>query len=546
MGKNIFIGGAWPYANNSLHVGHLAALLPGDAIAKYYRQKGDNVIYVSGTDSHGTPITVRAKKEGVSPESIAQKYHEEFKDNFNALCFTYDLYTSTMTPNHSALVQKYLKTIMDNGYIYEKDEMQDYCSNCQAFLSDREILGTCPLCGGVAKGDQCDSCLATLNAGDLLDKKCSICHNPTIQKPNKHLYFALSKFQEKIKQLNDEKRDQWRFNALQETEKFLDMGLIDRAVTRQLTWGIDVPFAGFEDKKVYVWIEAVLGYLTAGHAVAESRGIDFDKFMSKGNVTSYYSHGKDNIPFHTVIFPSLLMSISDNLNLPDYIISCEYVNMNNEKMSKSTGNSIRAKDLIALFPVDSIRYYMLAYGPETKDMNFTLEDFVQVHNKFLVGMFGNFVNRNLSFINKKFEGKIPNGIVDESIIELTKQTYQKVGTFIEHGKLKMAIEAAMAYVSAGNKYYDDKKPWVQVVEDIDGFNNTTYTCVYMMANMANLLYPFMPVACAKIKEKLNMPSTFTWGEAEIGKDLIVANNDYLFERFKYEEVVEKFKQLKNN
>lgn len=544
MSRNIFIGGAWPYANNSLHVGHLAALLPGDVIARYYREHGDNVIYVSGTDSHGTPITVRAKKEGVSPKSIAQHYHDEFKRNFKDLDFSYDLYTSTMSPYHENLVKEYLKKIMDNGYIYKKEEMQDYCPDCKTFLSDREIIGICPHCGGMAKGDQCDDCSATLNASEVLDKKCSICHTPTIQRPNTHLYFSLSRFQDKIKALNNERLGQWRNNATNETNKFLDMGLIDRAVTRQLSWGVDVPFDGFEDKKIYVWIEAVLGYLTAGQRVAESRGIDFEEFMKKGNVTSYYSHGKDNIPFHTVIFPALLMSIDEKIDLPDYIVSCEYVNMNNEKMSKSKGNLISVNHLIDLFPKDSIRYYMLANGPETKDINFSLDDFVQTHNKFLVGVLGNFVNRNLSYINKKFEGKIPNGIVDDNIRQLTSETFNKVGSLIEQGKIRQAIETAMLYVSAGNKYYDEQKPWIQVVEDVNGFNNTTYTCVYMIANIANLFGPFMSETCKKIKEKLNLDQQFKWQSVDIGQNLVVTNNDMLFERLQAQQITEQYEELK--
>lgn len=545
MNKNIFIGGAWPYANNSLHVGHLAALLLGDAIARYFRQNGDNVIYVSGTDSHGTPITEKAKKEKISPELISQHYHEEFQKNFEDLDFSYDLYTSTMTPYHAKLVQEYLRKIMDNGYIYQKQELQDFCPNCNTFLSDREIIGVCPHCGGKAKGDQCDECSATLNASEVLEKKCSTCQHETIQKPNTHLYFSLSKFQDRIKELNESRKGQWRYNATNETYKFLDMGLIDRAVTRQLPWGIDVPFKGFEDKKIYVWIEAVLGYLTAGQKVAEERNIDFKNFMKKGNVVSYYSHGKDNIPFHTVIFPALLMAIDNNINLPDYIISSEYVNMNNEKMSKSKGNLISVNNLIKLFPKDSIRYYMLANGPETKDINFSLDDFVQNHNKFLVGVLGNFINRNLSYINKKFEGKIPNGKIDDNIRNLTTETFNKVGSLIEHGKLRQAVETIISYVSAGNKYYDDQKPWVQVTENIEGFNNTTYTCVYMMANIANLFAPFIPQTCSKIKEKLNLDSKFVWEPVEIGKDITITNNDLLFERLTLEQIQNKYEELLN-
>ena len=308
------------------------------------------------------------------------------------------------------------------------------------------------------------------------------------------------------------------------------MGLIDRAVTRQLDWGIEVPFQGFEDKKVYVWIEAVLGYLTAGEQVAQSRGIDFKVFLKDGNVISYYAHGKDNIPFHTVIFPSLLMAIDNKINLPDYIISCEYVNMNNEKMSKSKGNLISINELLSMFPKDSIRYYMISNGPENKDVNFSIDNFVLVHNKFLVGVLGNFVNRNFSYLNKKFGGVIKEAKIDEEIVKLTKETYDEVATLIEQGKLKLALDTAINYVNMGNKYYNENEPWNQAVNDIEGFYNTSYTCAYMIANISNIFAPFIPETCKKIKDKLAIKDQASWEEIKLKGDLKICNNDLLFER----------------
>lgn len=530
MKKNILIGGAWPYANNSLHVGHLAALLPGDVIARYYRLKGDNVVYVSGTDSHGTPITVRAKKEGIDPKEIALKYHNEFVKNFNDLDFSYDLYTSTMSDYHKTHVQKYLKIIDQNGFIYKKTEEQDYCPKCQTFLSDREIIGICPHCGGEAKGDQCENCLTTLNAKEVLNKKCGVCGTATIQKENTHLYFKLSSFQDKVKKLVESHKNIWRLNAVKESEKFLSQGLVDRALTRQLDWGVEVPFEGFEDKRVYVWFEAVMGYVTTACRVLEERGYNFEDFMKSENTISYYCHGKDNIPFHTIIYPSLLMAIDEKLNLPDYIISCEYVNMNNEKMSKSKGNLISINELVSLYPKDSIRFFMIANGPETKDINFSSEDFKLIHNKYLVGVIGNFINRNLSFLNKKFGGRICEGKIDENIIALTRETYQKVGKQIEEGRLKSAINLAIDYVNAGNKYYSERMPWVQVQEDMDAFNDTTYTCIYMMANIARLFSPFIPDTCKKINAKLGLEDKTVWQEACISGNLQVQNDELLFQR----------------
>ena len=529
--RNIFIGGAWPYANYYLHVGHLAALLPGDILAKYYRGNGDNVIYVSGSDCHGTPITERAKKENVSPKEIATHYHEEFVKTFNNLGFEYDEYSSTMTEHHKTYVQEQFKRMLDNGYIYEKEELQDYCEKCDAFLSDREIVGKCPHCGGKSTGDQCEVCGDSLDSSEVLDKHCKTCGTKTIMKKNKHLYFKLPVFQKELQELIDSNKTKWRKNALGEAQKYIDMGLVDRAATRQLDWGVPVPVPGYEDKRIYVWIEAVLGYLSVGAEVAEKRNINFDEYMSKDNpnTKSYYIHGKDNIPFHTTIYPALILAIKNNYNLPDYIISSAYVNLDNEKMSKSKGNLITANELLEMFDSDTIRFYFSFKGPETNDMNCSLSDIIQTHNKFLVGILGNFVNRNLSFINKKFEGKITEAIIDENIIEETKKKYKEVGEYFEKGEIRNAVTQIFEYISLANKYYDSNQPWIQVKEDIDSFNNTTYTCVYMMANIANLIAPILPHASTKIKDMLNLKE-YKWEEEVIKGDYQINNLQVLYDR----------------
>ena len=319
--RDILIGGAWPYANYFLHVGHLAALLPGDILAKYFRGMGDNVMYVSGSDCHGTPITERARKENVTPESIATFYHNEFVKTFNALGFEYDKYSATMNKEHHEYVQEQFKRMYDNGYLYEKEEEQDYCEKCQTFLSDREIEGTCPHCGGKSAGDQCEECGDSLDSSEVIDKHCKRCGSKTIMKNNKHLYFKLPVFKDQLQKLIDDNKTTWRKNALGEAQKYIDMGLVDRAATRQLEWGIKVPVPGYDDKRIYVWIEAVLGYMSVGYEVAKQRGIDFDQFMSNDNpnLKTYYVHGKDNIPFHTTIFPALILAIKNNYRLPVHL-----------------------------------------------------------------------------------------------------------------------------------------------------------------------------------------------------------------------------------
>lgn len=530
MKRDVLIGAAWPYANNSLHIGHLAALLPADIIARYFRGNGDNVIYVSGTDSHGTPITLRAKKEGVNPKDIATKYHEEFVNSFNSLDFSYDLYTATMTDEHKKRVEEYFQTIYDNGYLYDKEVKQDYCSKCNEFLSDREIIGVCPHCGGVAMGDQCDSCLSPLTPDEIKDKHCKNCNSETEIKNNKHLYFKLSAFQETLEKLIASHSNDWRKNALNESKKFLTLGLIDRAATRELNWGVDVPISGYEDKKVYVWIEAVLGYLTASELVAKKRNISFEEFVTDhDNLLTYFVHGKDNITFHTIIYPALLQAINKKYQLPTNIISCEYVNMNDEKMSKSKGNLITVDKLSTMYDKDTIRYYMILNGPEKKDVNFSSDDLIGVHNKFLVGVIGNFINRNLSFIVKKFDGLIKEAEIDETIKAKTVELYKQVGSLIEQGELRHALETVTDYAVLGNKYYDENEPWVKVKENIAEFNKITYTCVYIMANLSNLLNPFIPESADKIKKILNLPE-YKWEEVILRGDIQITDLELLFNR----------------
>lgn len=530
MSKDIIIGGAWPYANYFMHVGHLAALLPGDILARFFRQNGDNVYYVSGTDCHGTPITMRAKKEGVDPKTISEKYHKEFVNDFNSLNFSYDLYSNTMTKEHKNFVAECLKKVQQNGYLYEKTSPEDYCSHCKKSLSDREIVGVCPHCGGTAKGDQCESCNASLSADELIDKKCAYCGNPTVKKDNTHLYFKLSSFQKVIEDLLRKNENTWRNNAVNETKKFLKMGLIDRAVTRQIDWGIEVPFKGFDDKRIYVWFEAVLGYLSTLSQVCATRNVDFEKLIKSKNTVSYYVHGKDNIPFHTVIYPALVSAIDSKYNLPDYIISSEYVNCNGEKMSKSKGNLITVKELVNMFDVDTIRYYFIAFGPEKKDVSISYEDMVAVHNKFLVGVIGNFINRNIAFVNKKMCGKIVGAKIDVEIVDKTKQTYKTVGELITKGELKSALECVKDYAVLGNKYYDASEPWIKVREDKSAFDAITYTCLYMIANLANMLKPFMPSTSEKIFKMLNILDPNSWSEVKLNGDYDVSGYTMLFER----------------
>lgn len=527
MSKNVVIGGAWPYANNSLHLGHLAGLISGDVLARYHRIKGDNVLYVSGTDCHGTPITERAKKEGKSPKEIANYYHEEFVKTFDLMNFSYDLYSKTESEYHSKKVQEIFKKLYDNGYIYEKLEPQAYCEKCHKFLQDREIQIICPECGEKTKADQCDNCGHTPTVEELKGGVCLECSSTTVEKENKNLYFALSKFQDEIQAHTDRCKNFWRVNAQNETGKYLKQGLIDRAVTRDLDWGIDIPLPNYEDKKMYVWIEAVLGYVTDVMKYCEEHNMNYEDFLKEGhNNKMYMCHGKDNIVFHSVIFNGLLLGLKENYHLVDVIVSTEYLNINDEKISKSKGNGITTLEMLEKYNSDSLRFHIINNGPEKKDTNFTLEEFERTHNTEILNKFGNLVNRTLKF--KGIE-ELPDGIIDENVEEEIEKTYKEVEQAIENLEFKLATDKVMDLVEFANKYYDDKQPWIQKKENIEEFNNTIYNCANIIANLSNLFEPFMPASCEKIRKYLKIENK-SWKKIHATPGVDLTNIEPLFTR----------------
>ena len=516
--KHILIGGAWPYANSDLHLGHIAGLISGDVLARYFRNNGHDVVYVSGTDCHGTPITERAKKEGKSPKEIADYYDNRDRETLRKLNFSYDLYTNTDTEFHKTEVMKMFKKMYDNGYIYEKEEPQAFCEKCNKFLSDRELKIICPKCGTETKAEQCDNCQYVPTIEDLKDGICLECGTKTVLKNNKNLYLALSKFQNEIERHTQESNKLWRLNAKNETAKYLKQGLVDRAVTRDLNWGVDIPVDGYDNKKMYVWIEAVLGYITASKKFCQDNNLNWEEYWKEQyNPTIYMVHGKDNIVFHSIIFNALLLAMEEDYHLVDIIVSSEYLNINDEKISKSKGNGIPAMELAEQYNSDVLRFHLINNGPEKKDSNFTIDSLIATNNGELLNKFGNLVNRTLKF--KGIE-EVPEGDVDEKVIEKIEATYKKVGEAIEKLEFKEATDIAMELVEYANKYYDEKQPWIQKRENIEEFYNTIYTCSTIIANLANIFEPFMPEICKKIRKYLNLPNTsWQYIKPEIGTKL---------------------------
>ena len=528
MKKNIIVGGAWPYANSSLHLGHIAGLISGDVLTRYFRLKGYNVLYVSGSDTHGTPITERARKENVSPKDIASKYHEEFKEMFKKLNFSYDLYSKTYDEYHEEKVKELFLKLYKNGHIYEKIEEQAYCQHCGKFLQDRDIILTCPECGAETKGDQCDNCLHVPTTQELLHGKCIVCGSNLEKRDNKVLYLKLSEFQKQIEEQTAKVENTWRVNARNETWKYLKQGLQDRAVTRDLNWGIEIPISGYEDKRMYVWIDAVLGYLTDTMKLCEEKNMNWEDFWKEGhNNKIYMCHGKDNIVFHSIILNALLLGQEDNYHLVDTIVSAEYLNFNDQKFSKSKGIGMTALEACDIYDSDSIRYHLVSNGPEKKDTNFTIEDFETVHNTEIVNKFGNLVNRTLNF---KGLSEIPQGKMDAEIEKLIRDTYVKAGENIEKLEFKAAVQNIMDLVEQANKYYDSNKPWICINEDINKFNDIIYTCATIIANLSNLFEPIMPNACKKIRDYLKVDKE-GWNYTIVESGLNLNGIEPLFTRY---------------
>jgi len=522
----ILIGMAWPYANGSLHIGHLAGLLPSDVIARYYRAKGDDVYLVSGSDCYGTPVAIRAKKENKSPQEISDFYHGEFCECFNKLGFSFDRYGKTSSDEHIDFVQAFHKRMYDGNYIYEKEAPQAFCEQCDKTLADRYLKGKCPACGELAKGDQCDVCGAVLEPENLLEPQCTACGGTPIFRLTKHLFIAISKLENELTALIDA-RPHWRKNAIAFTRRYIDEGLRDRAVTRDLDCGIDVPKVGYDGKKIYIWAENVLGYLSMSKTVAEQRGESYDELWGDDS-RHYYVHGKDNIPFHTIILPSLIYADGGNWKLPDHIISSEHLTLEGRKISTSENWAIWLVDIVDNYHPDSIRYFILSSGPEKRDTDFSWREFVNSHNGELLGAWGNFVNRTLAFIYKYFDAAVPNGELNSEINTRTMELYQNIGELIEDGKLKESLDSLFEFVRFGNKYFDTEQPWKTRTSDIDLCYNSIFNCVQMIANLSVMLEPFLPFSSSKIKSWLSIEDG--WAFKSVPAGYLIPEPGILYER----------------
>ena len=507
MSEKIFIGVAWPYANSPLHIGQIAgAYLPPDIFARYHRTKGNEVLMVSGSDQHGTPITIRAEQEGKTPAEISDKYHRQFLESWQQFGITFDLFTTTGTANHAEVAQDIFLTLLDRGYIYKAVVSQPFCPRCQRFLPDRYVEGNCPHCDyGGARGDQCDQCGRPLNPVELVEPRCGVCGATPEFKDSEHFFFKLSAFENELLSWVRQQRH-WRPNVYNFTLNYLGNGLKDRAITRDIDWGVPLPLDGYSNKRLYVWFEAVIGYLSASKEWAKStRDGERWRHFWQGEAKSYYFIGKDNILFHTIIWPAMLMGYG-GLNLPYDVPSNEFLTIEGRKLSSSRNWAVWLPDYLSRYDPDPLRYLLSANMPDSGDTDFSWREFVRRNNDELVATYGNLVQRVLTFVHRHFDGLVPTPAELDSrsqeLIAKAEATLKSMDGLLYCCRFKEAIKTAMSLAQEANRYLEEKSPWKVIKQDRQAAATALYVALVTISCLKTVLYPFLPFSSQKLNRFL--------------------------------------------
>jgi len=520
MPEYILVAVAWPYASGPRHLGHVAGFgVPSDVFARYQRLKGNYVLMVSGTDEHGTPTTIRAEKEGKTPREVADYYSRQIAENLRDLGCSYDLFTRTTTANHYAVVQDLFLRLLERGYIFRQVMVSTYCTNCKRFLPDRYVEGTCPHCGyDDARGDQCDHCGKQLDPADLLSPRCKICgHTPELR-DTEHFFLDLPAFADRLRAWI-EQQGHWRINVRNFSLGLLTEGLKPRPITRDLEWGVPIPLEGFDDKRIYVWIDAVIGYLSASIEWARYIAGDPDawkKWWEVPTARGYYFMGKDNITFHTVIWSSMLLGYSEGrapeppLNVPYDVVSSEFLTMEGKKFSSSRGMAIWVPDFLSRYDPDPLRYFLMINGPETQDTDFTWAEFVRRNNDELVATWGNLVHRMLTFTYKHF-GAVPTpgplSDEDKALLAAAAAKFDEAGALLDACRFRAAITSIMALAQQANQYLDRQAPWITLKADRERTATTLYVALRVIDSLKVLLCPFLPHTGQRLHEYLGYDGT---------------------------------------
>ena len=514
--KRYCITTALPYANGPVHIGHLAGVyVPADIYARYLRLMKEDVLLIGGSDEHGVPITIKARKEGVSPQDIVDRYHNIIKQSFQEFGISFDIYSRTTSPIHNRTASDFFKDLYDKGKFVERTSKQYYDAEAETFLADRYITGTCPHCGNEkAYGDQCEACGTSLSATDLINPKSTLSGAVPQLKETKHWYLPLNEYEDFMRQWILEGHKEWKTNVYGQCKSWIEQGLQERAVTRDLDWGVKVPLPDAEGKVLYVWFDAPIGYISN---TKELKPDDWEKWWKDSDTKLVHFIGKDNIVFHCIIFPAMLKAAGDYI-LPENVPANEFLNLESDKISTSRNWAVWLHEYLKDFPgkQDVLKYVLCANAPETKDNDFTWKDFQTRNNSELVAIFGNFVNRTMVLTHKYFGGKVP---AKGELTDYDKQTIgeislypEKIGRSIEQYRFREALNELMNLARTGNKYLTENEPWKTIKTDEARTATVLNISLQICANLAVLASPFMPMTAEKLAKMLNMQPV-AWFEA---------------------------------
>ena len=519
--KRTLVTCALPYANGPVHIGHLAGVyVPADIYVRYLRLRGEDVLYVCGSDEHGVPITIKARQQGCTPQDIVDKYHGIIGDSFKALGINFDIYGRTSSKTHEKNASQFFRKLYDEGKFVTQESEQYYDPEAKTFLADRYIVGTCPKCGNEnAYGDQCEKCGSTLSPEELINPHSKLSGAEPIKKKTTHWYLPLQDYEPWLREWILEGHKEWRPNVYGQVKSWLDGGLQPRAVTRDLDWGVPVPVEGAEGKVLYVWFDAPIGYISN---TIELLPNDWEKWWKSPDTKLVHFIGKDNIVFHCIVFPSMLKAYGDGFILPENVPANEFLNLEGDKISTSRGWAVWAHEYVQDFPgkEDVLRYVLTANAPETKDNDFSWKEFQTRNNSELVAIFGNFVNRAVVLTHKYFEGRVPAAgeltDVDRETLAEVPALRESLEKNIENYRFREALKDAMQIARVGNKYISDSEPWKIAKTDLARTGTILNVCLQLCADLAIAFEPFTPFACERLRRMLNIkPSAKSEGPGRV-------------------------------
>ncbi len=558
--KRILVTSALPYANGPIHLGHLAgAYLPADIFVRYHRLKGSDVIYICGSDEHGVPIMLRARAEGVSPQDVVDRYHELNKDSFARFGMSFDYYGRTSSPVHHQTSQDFFRVLAEKDVFVLKTEKQLYDPEAKMFLADRFVIGTCPSCGFEnAYGDQCEKCGKSLSPAELINPRSAITNARPVLKETTHWYLPLAKFQKTLEEWIAS-HPEWKSNVLGQIKSWFSEGLADRAVTRDLPWGVPVPEdvaqkygVDAQGKVLYVWFDAPIGYISATKEWAQQKGQPdlWKDYWQNQDTRLVHFIGKDNIVFHCLIFPAMLMA-HGNFVLPDNVPANEFLNLEGNKLSTSRNYAVWLDDYLQKFEPDSLRYVLTSILPENRDSDFSWKDFQARHNNELADIYGNFVNRTLSFAHRYFSGKVPplhqTDELDQELIKRLETAPERLGKLIDSFQFKAYVRELMDLARFANKYFNDKEPWNTRKNAPEVCATTINLCLQTVATLSVLSEPLLPFTARKIWELLNLKADHHWeqaGQRRLNEGHVLNKPQILFKKIEDDVIEAEIKKLK--